>query len=364
MNFAIFELPGYFADRHGGEGDYLRNAVDRLASAEALGFDAIWVNEHHFHPHGGLFSSLPVILATLAQRTTRVRLGTSVMVLPLHSPIEVAEQLALVDLLSGGRLDVGVGRGVVKYDYDVIGVPFQEGQERTLEALEVLVKAWTSRPFSHEGKHFHYADVAIWPLPQQQPHPPIWFSATRTPESFATAGRLGTHLLTIAHLNPMEELAERVALYRRSLREAGHDADAFQTGSHFHVLVTDAPGQARLLGQEALERHVKQSAASQALAKDAHLRPEFQAMAERRASLDVDEFIRTGRMLIGTPDECVQLILRIRDVVGLDCLNCTFSWGGLDDATVERSLDLFAHEVMPRAREALAGTKPRQPIRT
>jgi natural product biosynthesis luciferase-like monooxygenase protein len=358
MNFAIFELPGYFADRHGSEGDYLRKAMDRLASAEALGFDAIWINEHHFHPHGGLFSSLPVILSALAQRTSRVRLGTSVMVLPLHSPIEVAEQLALVDLLSGGRLDVGVGRGVVKYDYDVMGVPFAEGQARTIEALTVLLKAWSTRPFSHEGQFFHFTDVAIWPLPQQQPHPPIWFSATRTPESFATAGRLGLNLLTLAHLNPMADLAERVRLYRQSLVEAGHDPTQFRVGSHFHVLVTEHPAEARRLGQEALERHLQRGVDSQAQAKDAPIRPEYRALVASGHRVDIDTFIETGRVLIGTPDECVALARRIRDEVGLDSLNCTFSWGGLDDRTVERSLHLFASEVMPRARGEMASRLP------
>jgi natural product biosynthesis luciferase-like monooxygenase protein len=350
MNFAMFELPGYFPDRHGTEANYLRQAMDRLASAEALGFDAIWVNEHHFHPHGGLFSSLPVILATLAQRTRRVRLGTSVMVLPLHSPIAIAEQLALVDLLSEGRLDVGVGRGVVKYDYDVMGIPFAEGQARTLEALAVLLKAWSTRPFSHSGHFFHYTDVAIWPHPQQRPHPPIWLSATRNPESFATAGRMGLNLLTLAHLNPMADLAERVGLYRRSLVEAGHDPAQFRVGAHFHVLVTEDRAAARRLGQEALERHLKRGVESQAQAKDAPIRPEYEALVAPGGRLDINAFIEAGRILIGTPDECVALAERVRDEVGLDGMNCTFSWGGLDDQTVERSLHLFATEVMPRVR--------------
>jgi natural product biosynthesis luciferase-like monooxygenase protein len=321
-----------------------------------LGFDGLWVNEHHFHPFGGLFSSLPVVLASLAQRTSRVRLGTSVMVLPLHSPIEVAEQLALVDLLSGGRLDVGVGRGVVKHDYDVMGVPLEEGQARTVEALEVLLKAWSSRPFSHGGRFFRYENVEIWPLPQQKPHPPVWFSATRTPESFELAGRLGLNLLTIAHLNPMADLAGRVALYRRSLMEAGYDPALFQAGAHFHVLVSDDSVDARRLGQEALERHVARSFSSQVVAQDARIRPEFRALAERTSSVDVNAFIQTGRVLIGSPDECVALAQRIEAEVGLDCINCTFSWGGLDDRAVERSMRLFATEVMPRLRASTASS--------
>jgi alkanesulfonate monooxygenase SsuD/methylene tetrahydromethanopterin reductase-like flavin-dependent oxidoreductase (luciferase family) len=244
---------------------------------------------------------------------------------------------------------VGVGRGVVKFDYDVMGVPFSEGQDRTIEALEVLLKAWTTRPFSHDGRFYHIKDVSIWPLPQQKPHPPIWFSATRTPASFATAGRLGANLLTIAHLNPMAELAERVTQYRRSLADHGYDPAAFKVGSHFHVLVTDDAEDARHIGQDALERHVSRSVGSQSAAKDQQVRPEFEALAAP-SGVSVHTFIRDGRALIGSPDECVALAARIRDEVGLDCMNCTFSWGGLDDRIVDRSLHLFASEVMPRVR--------------
>src|SRR5439155_10902910 len=195
MQFSLFALPTYYKESDGPLGAYYRRLVDFLVSAEDLGYDAVWANEHHFHPYGGLIPSPAVLLSAVAQRTKRMRLGTSVVVLPLHNPIEVAEQLAMVDVMSGGRVDLGVGRGFVAFDYQTMGIPMKEGQERTLESLEVILKAWSGEPFTHHGKYFHYDNIEVWPRPQQRPHPPIWIACSTNPESFEFAGRNGYNLL-------------------------------------------------------------------------------------------------------------------------------------------------------------------------
>src|SRR5438552_11694511 len=118
MKFAAYAMPSYCEALGLTEGEVMRASVDHLAAADALGFDSVWVNEHHFHQYGGLMPSLPTMLAALSQRTSRVRLGTSVVLLPLHHPVVVAEQLAMVDLMSGGRVEFGVGRGFVAHDYE------------------------------------------------------------------------------------------------------------------------------------------------------------------------------------------------------------------------------------------------------
>src|SRR6266542_2446042 len=178
LDFAVFALPTFFPERDGPQGPYMRKFVDFLASAEDLGYDGVWANEHHFHPYGGFIPSPPVMLSALAQRTKRVRLGTSIMVLPLHHPHEMAEQLAMVDLMSGGRLELGIGRGFVTHDYEKLKIPVDEGQERTVESLDVILKAWSRKPFSHAGKYYSYDNIEVWPFPEQEPHPPIWMAAT------------------------------------------------------------------------------------------------------------------------------------------------------------------------------------------
>ena len=153
MKFAVYAMPSYDTSSGLTQGEFLRKTVDQFVSAEALGYDSVWVNEHHFHSYGGLFPSLSTILAALAQRTTRVRLGTSVLVLPLHHPLDVAEQMAMVDLLSNGRLDLGIGRGFVEHDYRVYGVGYGDAQDKLKESIDIVRRAWRGEPFSYEGRY-------------------------------------------------------------------------------------------------------------------------------------------------------------------------------------------------------------------
>src|SRR5712692_3032980 len=106
------------------------------------------------------------MLAALSQRTSRVRLGTSVVLLPLHNPVQVAEELAMVDLMSGGRLELGVGRGFVAHDYEALGVSYDDAQARLIESLEVVRKAWAGAPFSHQGRYHSFTDLEVWPRPE------------------------------------------------------------------------------------------------------------------------------------------------------------------------------------------------------
>src|ERR1051326_3621486 len=114
--------------------------------------------------------ALPTMLAALSQKTRRVRLGTSVVVLPLHNPLQVAEQLAMVDLLSGGRLEFGIGRGYVAHDYRVLGVPYTDAKALLLESLDIVRKAWSEHPFAYHGASYDFSDVYVWPRPEQRPH--------------------------------------------------------------------------------------------------------------------------------------------------------------------------------------------------
>jgi natural product biosynthesis luciferase-like monooxygenase protein len=345
LEFAVFALPTYFADRDGPQGPYMRRFVDFLASAEELGDDSVWANEHHFHPYGGFIPSPAVMLAALAQRTSRVRLGTSIVVLPLHQPHEIAEQFAMVDLMSGGRVELGVGRGFVTHDYELLGIPVDEGQDRTVEALEVILKAWERQPFSHSGKYYRYSDIEVWPFPEQEPHPPIWIAATTNPKSFELVGTLGHDLLTVAYLRPLTDLAASVRLYREALAAAGHDASGHRVGTHYQVVVDEDGAKARRIAHEALERYARQLMGLQQMATTPGTpRPELRTVQ----SLSIEQAVEDGRILAGTPDECVTIIERAREAIGLTSVDCTFTFGGIDLETARRSMHLLATEVIPR----------------
>ena len=150
-----------------------RETMDQAAYAEELGFASIWVSEHHFSEEGYL-PSLSAVLGALAERTSRARLGTAVLLAPLHHPLRLAEDLAVIDQLSGGRLDVGLAPGYKPDEFAVLGVPKSQRGARTDETIEILQLAWRGEPFSYAGRHFRFDDVVVGPPPAQQPGPPIW----------------------------------------------------------------------------------------------------------------------------------------------------------------------------------------------
>jgi probable F420-dependent oxidoreductase len=165
-----------------------RETLDQAARAEDLGFDSIWLSEHHFSDEGYL-PSLAAMLGALAVRTSRARLGTAVLLAPLHHPLRLAEDLAVIDQLSGGRLDVGLAPGYKPDEFAVLGVPKRERGARTDETIEILQLAWRGERFSFAGRHFRFDDVVVAPPPAQQPGPPVWVGGS----SLAAARRAARH---------------------------------------------------------------------------------------------------------------------------------------------------------------------------
>jgi alkanesulfonate monooxygenase SsuD/methylene tetrahydromethanopterin reductase-like flavin-dependent oxidoreductase (luciferase family) len=200
----------------------IEDLLAQAVHAEAVGFDGVWLTEHNFTGEAVYSDPIPFASA-LAVRTSRVRIGFAVIQMALRHPIRLATQLALLDNLSHGRLDVGVGRGSLYNEYEYVGYGLRsdDSHERSAEALEVMTRAWTQAPLVHEGKFFQVRLPALRPRPWQRPHPPIWRSVV-TPRSFAECGRLGVPILTARV--PLERLPERFALYEEGLREGGHPA--------------------------------------------------------------------------------------------------------------------------------------------
>lgn len=157
--------------------EFYRELLDQAAHAEDLGYDSIWLSEHHFTDEGYL-PSIPTMLGALSERTSRVRLGTAVLLAPLHHPLKLAEDLAVADQLSGGRLDVGIAPGYRPKEFTVLDVPKRERGSRTDETIELLRLAWTGEQFSYSGRHFDFTDVVVTPPPAQQPGPPIWIGGS------------------------------------------------------------------------------------------------------------------------------------------------------------------------------------------
>jgi natural product biosynthesis luciferase-like monooxygenase protein len=343
MQFGIFSLPTYFPEIDGTITDFYQHILQLLEDSERLGFDTAWVNEHHFHTYGGMIPAPPVLLAALAARTTRIRLGTSVALLPLQHPLATAEAYAMLDQVSGGRLEFGIGRGFMRYDYQTLGVPWAEGQDRAVECIEIIRKAWQERPFSHRGGHYAFDQVSVWPPPLQTPHPPIWLAATSTPESFSWAGREGFQLLTVIYLLTVDELAALIERYREAAAAAGRPPESLRISTHLQVYCREDGDAARREGEQAIRRYLDQI-------NEARMQGGVPPLPI--GELSIDRLVAEGRVAMGTPDECADVVERARQALGLTGVDCTFYFGGIDYPKARASLELFAREVMPRFQRA------------
>ncbi len=189
--------------------------------AEEYGFDSVWPVEHHFSDYGHCVSAA-VMLGALASVTRTARLGSGVVALPFQNPIRIAEEFALIDLMSDGRLDFGIGRGFQPLEFHGYGVDQAKSREIFEEALAIILQAWTRDRVDFIGQHFRFENVAVRPKPLQKPHPPIWMAAV-SPESFTYAGARGFNLVCAPLLTATGGLADHIRAYRAALAAAGYD---------------------------------------------------------------------------------------------------------------------------------------------
>src|SRR5215831_12781724 len=214
-----------------GFGDYL----DFNVAAERLGFQSSFLVEHHFSGWNQVSSTL-MLLTALAMRTTRLRLGSAVMVLPWHNPVLLAEQAATLDLLSRGRLDLGIGKGYRHSEFKGFQIAPEDAEARFEEALEVMTRAWTTRErFSHAGRFWHFEDIVVEPPPMQAPHPPLWVAAG-SEASIRRAAARGFNLILDQYASA-QQLGERIRIYRaeRAARGLGFDPVQVAVARQLHI---------------------------------------------------------------------------------------------------------------------------------
>ena len=327
---------------------YYEEALAQVIHAEQLGFDSVWVTEHHFSRHGIVSATLS-LLAYLAGVTDKIRLGTGVTVLPFHNPIELAEQVATVDLLSKGRLDFGAGRGFQWGEFHKLNIPMEEASRRFEESMAVLTKAWTAtEPFDHDGEFWQFRDMTIHPKPVQSPHPPI-FVAASSEASVNRVARNGWNLL-IGQGEPFSQVAEQIEYYKGALSQAGHDYHRER------VVVARAMYTAPTLARsrqdtEAPFMWFKRTGQEVGAPRnnEVELLPEeyraYRGRFARDVTFDYDAMYENVT-LFGTPDD---LTARIRELEksGVDKIIFFINFGGIEHRKVLDSLDLFAKEVMP-----------------
>ncbi|GIH98726.1 LLM class flavin-dependent oxidoreductase [Planobispora takensis] len=201
-----------------------RNVVDQVVLGDRLGFDTAWFVEHHF-TRGFSHSSAPdLVLAAASQLTERIHLGLGVVLLPFQSPIRTAERVATLDVLSGGRVEFGTGRGASPLEYQAFQRPFEKSRQIWEDSLEATLAIWNAdgEPVSRSNEFFEIPDVAVYPRPAQVPHPPVWVASTSL-EGYLAAARHGYHLLGMTMLKGIDDVAEDIAAYKQCLADNGFD---------------------------------------------------------------------------------------------------------------------------------------------
>jgi natural product biosynthesis luciferase-like monooxygenase protein len=351
MKFGLFYLPTYMPTVHDVQTHY-RRIIAQVEYADKIGIDYVWLVEHHFVRHGGLFSAPYAFLSYLAARTTRIRLGTGATVLPLNDPVRVAEQAATLDQLSQGRFDVGIGRGFLRDEFEAFGIAMQESRARLEEGVELIKRAWAQPTLEYTGRFRPpMTGLPLLPPSYQQPHPPIWVACFLSPESFAWAAREGYNLLYVAyHVEPAVAV-ERIGWYINALREQGRRVEDHEICCVYHAHFLASANDARL--QQTVHPAMREYAAA---GLEAARRPPdaiaYKGYAQRDAGqrrFDFETYF-PGRVLMGGPQQAIERIKMLKEV-GITQIAMLVDFGALSQEAIMHSLEIFGREILPHVRD-------------
>ncbi|MQG63846.1 MAG: LLM class flavin-dependent oxidoreductase [SAR202 cluster bacterium] len=341
---------GIFLEFPVREGGTEKEAFDEsfvlVNEAEKLGVDSLWLAEYHFSP-GRVMASPITILSNIAARTERIRLGTAVMLLPLANPVRVAEEIATLDLVSGGRVEFGIGRGTFPNVHEGFNSPFSESRGRFEESLEIIIKAWTNETFSFEGEFYNLKDLTVTPKPYQEPHPPVRVGVTSA-ESFMTTGRLGYDILinpsrvfTLAGLKP------EIDGYHQAWKDAGHTGRG-KVGLRVPVYLSDDPEKAYDEPMEsALFSMGRLSDRVASYAKYGGTTGNWGQEAETVKNMSYDDWFR-DKVAYGTPEAVTEKLNSLTEELGLDQIMFEVNFGNKIDLDKQvNTLRLMMEQVVP-----------------
>jgi len=303
--------------------------IDGVVEAESLGFHSIFLVEHHFTGSAQISASLN-LLTYFAARTSTIRLGTAVVVIPWHNPVLLAEQAATVDVLSNGRLDFGVGKGYRPNEFERFCIPMAEANERFEESIGLIRKALTADTrFSHHSARWNFEDIIVEPPPVQRPHPPFWLAAGR-PESLRKAAEDGYSLL-LDQFATFDLILERLRIYREAVEASGRKFDPMSVAVARSIAIVRNEDER----ERAMEKRMQALARMNTLATSAD-RNYVSSMA---SDPDLRRAAEKGT-LIGTPDEIIEVIQRLRDGgVAYILFSSAYASPGL--------MQRFADEILP-----------------
>jgi alkanesulfonate monooxygenase SsuD/methylene tetrahydromethanopterin reductase-like flavin-dependent oxidoreductase (luciferase family) len=297
-----------------------QRALQRIEIMDDAGYDAVWLAEHHFSAYS-VCPSVHLMAMHVAGRTKNLRIGTGVTLAAFYNPLRIAEEVALLDVLSEGRVNWGAGRGFDQREFRAFDVPVEESSERFRENVEVVLAAWNSERLTFHGRYNHFDDVEVLPKPRQKPHPPVWLAAT-SPDSVRAAAAKGYSILMDPHA-PHAEIGRKRALYGRTLAEHGF-SEAGRTIPVARLLaVAPTAAEAEAVAREG----AKWTLAS------------YITRTHGDGANPVDRYVNET-IIHGTPESVLDQVCRLREEIGLEYLLCA--------PLSHQSFLLFTEKVLPR----------------
>ena len=334
MEFGIFyQLP--CAEEQTPASRYA-DTISQARLADETGFDTVWLAEVHFNPR---FSVLPAPLllgSAIAQTTKNLKIATAVNLMPLHHPVRLAEEFATLDVISQGRAILGTGRGAMLRQYQGYGVDVDEGRERFVEGLDIVLKAWTSDELNYDGKYYQVSGVRVVPKPYQEPHPPVYIASNST-DTFPLVGELGHNILIAPIVVSLEGAKSGLDEYRSQLKQHGHVPSEKKVNVNMLVHTTRDEGGSSTQGFETSVRNYLSI-----------LESNRSRVISGRVRDRSYEHVSTELSAIGSPERVIDKLESVIELLGADEIMCWFATGGLvPNEDVHASMRLFAEEVIP-----------------
>ncbi|MPZ14626.1 MAG: LLM class flavin-dependent oxidoreductase [Chloroflexi bacterium] len=330
--------------------DYYDQVLRLAERGDQLGYTSAKCVEHYFNFYGGHSPSPIVLLSAIAARTRYLRPITGAVIPAFNHPIKLAAELAMLDNICQGRLDVGFGRVFIPEEFDAFGVPMDESRQRFEEAVDVITRLWTEERVTHHGHFVRLDNIRLMPRPVQRPHPPIWIAAVATRASFEEAGRRGHHLMLVPYAGSVDRTAELLDVYTGAWAAAGHPSGGFRIQVSIHVYIAPTHAAAIEGFRRPVERYIE--VFSDAMNSwEGRMSGDYagyqQVVAGVRAQTP-QKLMDSHTALVGTPGEVAEQLAYLRSKLGDFEPSMQINFGGMTDADAFRTLELFASEVVPK----------------
>jgi alkanesulfonate monooxygenase SsuD/methylene tetrahydromethanopterin reductase-like flavin-dependent oxidoreductase (luciferase family) len=345
----------------GIERQYYNDVIDQVVRAEQLGWEHVWAVEHHLLPQWSHCPAPEVLFGALSQRTSKIRIGHGVALLPrnFNHPMRVAERTAVLDILTNGRVDVGTGRAVTLQELDGFEVDKETTKEQWYEGIQVLTRAWREETFEFHGKHLNIPPSYMVPKPIQKPHPPLWLAGTN-PDTFVTAGNHGLGLLGFVTGKP-EDVGTRIAGYKKAIKDPQDPLGDYvnnqasiliqtycaETREQAFAEVREAMDTVARLGAELFLPWAEQTTESYKYLTATATAGQDTRAGQNAAAQTLEQRAQDGLVAVGDPDDIARLFSQYQDL-GADQMMTWVQFGGLPHEKIMNSMNLLGKHVLPK----------------